>query len=369
MRFFVVSMLAFLLCVPQYVGAQVRGSFEKARRDSIYRAAVSRMTPAQRDSARKAIDDSAARIKQQPSGFVRTTSAPANATAKPAPRSPAVKRDFRIVMPKFSPDMPQTRTEIGLPVLVRPVATKEELVQKIGNGCKSTDFYVTCDQILEMARRSPLGVNTRDLEGLMEYILILETRYCVPGKRATMYRALRDRITKKTRLSDDWNRPCRTPAPGERAEVWLVDSETGIPFISLDCGNVIAFHEPGALQIRYPEPDVPKPVVVPVLTDTAAKVAPSVVAAPVQVAVAPVALTTKPDSAPATVIPVAKKDHRKRNTIIGIGVAAGVACAIWCRGTTTVHKTVYKNGAPVNPPNNVLPPFILRLGEAGGTRR
>lgn len=372
-----------------------------------------RRTPAQRDSVKKFLDDS---IKKLNSGFVQKTAAPPRqAQSLKAPTKAPSK--YKIVEAINHPGPAQKRTEVGLPVLVRSASSANELAVKLSRGCKPTDFHVTCEQFLEMAKHSPQGYRFEDIDDVIAYISTLEVRFCVPGKRATMYRVLLDRLTKKSRPIDDWNRECRTPAPGERAEGWLVDPETGDPFLSLDCGNIISAHEPGAMQIRFS--DTPKPVEVPVLAapvDTP-KVAP--VAVPV---IRSVALTAKPLSkklyvgqtlqatAEVVVVPdtltkavswqsidptiatvsstgliqavkpgkvsvvvMAQADMTRSATVsitvmkkkshkglyIGAGVVAGVACAIWCRWTTTETKVITRNGGPVNPPNIKIPDWHM----------
>ncbi|MBY0294132.1 hypothetical protein K2Q08_02255 [Patescibacteria group bacterium] len=220
-------------------------------------------------------------------------------------------------------------------------------------------MYVTCEQFLEMAKGSPQGYRFEDLDDVIAYLPKLEVRYCVPGKRATMYRALLDRKTGKSRIIDDWNRPCRTPALGERGEQWLVDPETGDPVLSLDCGNFISAHELGAFQVTFSDVGQ-NPVVVPVLVDSTPK------AAPMAVAPVPVALVMPKVDSSMTKAPIATagKSHKKRNTLIGAGVvgaALGYFCITdWCKSTTT-RTIVYKNGGPVNPPNNMIPWWSLVL--------
>ncbi len=323
----------------------------KSRRDSLIEQ-DRRMTPAQRDSVKKFLDDS---IKKLTAGFVQKTAAPqVQAQSLRAPTKAPAK--YKIVEAVNHPGPAQKRTEIGLPVLVRPASSSNDLAVKLSRGCKSTDFHATCEQILEMAKQSPQGYRFKDIDDVIAYLPTLEARYCVPGKRATMYRLLRDRRTGKTRPIDDWNRPCRTPAPGERAEIWLVDPETGDPFISLDCGNIISAFEPGALQIRFSDTASIEVEVLPPV-DTTPKVAP-LAEKPAPVAVAPKKDSTKTPPAKA----VAGPSHKKRNAIIGstvVGLGLLYFCVTdWCQSTTT-RTVVYQNGGPVNPPNNLIPSLHL----------
>lgn len=157
----------------------------------------------------------------------------------------------RVVEPVV-PAAAQTKDEIGKSVLKHEVTSGKEFADILRNGCLLKDSYISCEQILGMFRESP-NLQRYDINSMAKLMNYLEYTWdvvpCSPGKSATMYRVLVDVKTKATRVIADWNRECRSISG--KAELWLIDRETGQIIVSLWCGNVIASADEGAIQTKY----------------------------------------------------------------------------------------------------------------------
>ena len=154
------------------------------------------------------------------------------------------------VIEPVHPSTPQTKNEIGLPILKHEVGSGKEFADIIRKGCPAKDSNASCDEILTMFQE---GLPVYEIQNLSQLIAHLETwemRPCVPGKQATMYRILRDTKTGATRPINDWRRPCVKVPLGQRPEQWLVNSETGELIVSLRCGNVISSADVGSIEVK-----------------------------------------------------------------------------------------------------------------------
>ncbi len=185
----------------------------------------------------------------------------------------------------------------------------------------------------------------RDLADYLRGLEVVECRNATTAE--VLLGALKittDRSGRKVRrIEYGYSRKFR---PGEMC---LFDRNANMLVMSLMCGN------PALEAVGMPpaQPgDVPKAVEVPVFT--APSVAVPLAAIPLLATSAPVALMAKKDSSKTSPALVAGASHRRRNAAISIGIAAVVACAIWCPRGTKKAQPANKQGGPVNPLNNLL---------------
>ena len=277
----------------------------------------------------------------------------------------------RIVRPAV-PAAQQAKDEIGKPVLKHEVTSGKEFANILRNGCLLKDSYISCEQILGMFRESPnlQRYDINSMEKLMNYLeYTWDVVPCTPGKSATMYRVLVDVNTKATRVIADWNRACRSI--GGKAELWMIDRETGQIIVSLWCGNVIASADEGAVQTKYFEvPKKVEPVFVREKFRTSITVFDSAI-----VTVANRSVTVRKDtvlmypdsseisirvsrSAPkAPVVIVHKPGGTSKKKILAGALVGGALGYLggYYTGQQNVTCQLPTRGGPVNPPNNMTP--------------
>jgi len=220
---------------------------------------------------------------------------------------------------------------LGSPIF-KHSATKEVLISKVKRGCPSDLFNVTCAEFLGTLQAADAEGAPKFAKDLVPYLESLEEGLCG---------------TEEARLATFYPSPRRIMFNEVRhfgpTEMCL--KRGGKNILSLMCGNANVTD----VKVTF---SIPAPVKDTVYIRTT--VHDSVF----------VPERTVPDAIAVPPVPAKKKSRWLRNTLIGAGVGI-VACAIWCRQSTTV--TV--NGQPYNPPTTgggpVNPPNIRVLMVSG----
>jgi hypothetical protein len=279
------------------------------------------------------------------------------------------------VIDPVRPAAPQSKSEIGLPILKHEVGSGKEFADILRKGCPAKDSNASCDEILMMFQE---GLPVYEIQNLPQLIAHLETwemRPCVPGKQATMYRILRDTKTGNTRPINDWRRPCVKVPLGQRPEQWLVNSETGELIVSLRCGNVISSADVGSIEVKRVDlgpkkVESPAPVREKFRTSVTVFDSAIVTISNRSVTVRRDTILVYPDSSEisvrvsrsARIVPiVAIRDTIRvggsKKKILAGAILGGVAGFFGGYYTGQQHVTcqVPTRGGPVNPPNNLIP--------------
>jgi len=276
------------------------------------------------------------------------------------------------VIEPVHPSAPQTKNEIGLPILKHEVGSGKEFADIIRKGCPAKDSNASCDEILMMFQEGLPVYEIQNLSQLIAHLESWEIRPCVPGKQATMYRILRDTKTSATRPINDWRRPCVKVPLGQRPEQWLVNSETGELIVSLRCGNVISSADVGSIEVKRVDlgskTELPVPLKEKFRTTLSVFDSAIVTVANRSVTVRKDTVLMYPDSseiyisvsksAPkAPVVIVHKPGGTSKKKILAGALVGGALGYLggYYTGQQNVTCQLPTRGGPVNPPNNRIP--------------
>jgi hypothetical protein len=150
----------------------------------------------------------------------------------------------------YSPKANAQVREVGFPIISSGIASGKAYAELLRKECPSPPMNATCSQVLLMFQRRHPEQKLQNVAQLADYLEGLEAIPCVPKKHATYSRVVKNMATGGSEIRDDYPRECRT------GELWLYDRNFMKAIASLECGNALAWYEPGALQVTITRPTV-----------------------------------------------------------------------------------------------------------------